>query len=181
MSASGVVRGEQASIRWLRWPLGIALVGAVVAVFLLGSQVLGGYVSTDDAFVEVPMVYVAAQVPGRVSLVLAEEHEHVEQGQALLQLDATEYEIELARAEASLAMTRSRVVQAEAASASADADRKAAVVEQWRTERELSRIKSLRSEGTASQRDLDTAQAAYEAAAANASTPSRRRPGPSTR
>jgi membrane fusion protein (multidrug efflux system) len=63
-------------------------------------------------------------------------------------------------------VAKNQTVQAEAASASLEADRKAAQVEVWRTERELSRARSLRERGSASQRELDTAQATYDAAQA---------------
>jgi multidrug efflux pump subunit AcrA (membrane-fusion protein) len=63
-------------------------------------------------------------------------------------------------------VARNQTVQAEAASASLDADRKAATVEAWRTERELGRARTLHERGTVSQRDLDAAQAAHDAARA---------------
>jgi membrane fusion protein (multidrug efflux system) len=166
MSATNVVGRERNAIRWQGWLLGSLLAVCAAAAVVLGSRYLAGHVTTDDAFVEVPTVYLAAQVPGRVVEILAQEHQRVEKGQVLIELDAADYEIDRARAEASLAMVHSRVVQAEAASASADADRKAATVEVWRTERELTRIRSLREEGTVSQRELDTAQAMYDAARA---------------
>lgn len=168
MSASDVVEGgrERSAIRWQAWLLASVLAVCAVAAVVVGSRYLAGHVTTDDAFVEVPTVYVSAQVPGRVLEILVDEHQRVEKGQVLARLDPADYELELARAEASLSMARNRVVQAEAASASADADRKAATVEVWRTERELNRARSLRADGTLSQRDLDTAQAAYDAARA---------------
>lgn len=166
MTASEVVSDERTAIRWHVWLLGAALALSAIAAAVVGKQYLAGHVTTDDAFVQVPTVYVSAQVPGRVLEILVEEHERVEQGQLLVRLDAARYELQLARAEAALAMARNRVVQAEAASASADADRKAATVEVWRTERELSRIRSLREQGTVSQRELDAAEASYDAARA---------------
>jgi len=98
--------------------------------------------------------------------ILAAEHQRVEQGEALLRLDASEYELALARAEASLSLARNRVVKAKAASASADAERKAATVEVWRSDRELARVASLLASNSASQRDFDTAKASRDAAVA---------------
>jgi membrane fusion protein (multidrug efflux system) len=166
MDASEETRRERSTLRWRAWLLATVLAACAAVAVVTGSQYLAGHVTTDDAFVEVPTVYVAPQVAGRVVEILVAEHQRVEKGQVLVRLDAVEYELDLARAEASLSIARNRVVQAEAASASADADRKAATVEVWRTERELNRVRSLREEGTVSQRELDTAQATYDAARA---------------
>lgn len=163
MSASDVVQQRAGTIRWQAWLLGVALAASSVAAALTGLNYLAHHVTTDDAFVELPTVYVAGQVPGRVLEVLVEEHQRVEKDQVLVRLDPAEYDLDLARADASLALARNRVVQAEAASASADAERKAATAELWRARRELERVRSLRDQGTVSQADLDTAQATYDA------------------
>lgn len=157
---------EKRKIGWRAWLLAGALAVGAAAAVVAGADHLAHHVTTDDAFVQVPTVYVSAQVPGRVVEIPAGEHERVDEGQVLVLLDAADYELELARAEASLSMAKNRVVQAEAASASADADRKAATIEVWRTERELTRVRSLREQGTASQRDFETAQATHDAAVA---------------
>jgi len=157
---------EKRRIGWQAWLLASVLAVGAVAAVVEGADYLAHHVTTEDAFVQVPTVYVSAQVPGRVVEIVAGEHERVEAGAVLVQLDAADYELELARAEASLAMAKNLVVQAEAASASTDADRKAATIEVWRTERELARVRSLSEQGTASQRELETAQATYDAAVA---------------
>jgi len=166
VTAADLVEETKPSIRWRVWLGGAALVVAAGIGLVAGSRYLAGHVRTDDAFVEIPTVYLAPQVPGRVEEILVHEHEGVEKGQVLVRLDATEYELALARAEAALAVARNRIVQAEAASASADAQRKAATIELWRTRRELERVRSLRERGTVSQSELDTAQAAFEASQA---------------
>ncbi len=166
MTAADLVEEAKPSIRWRMWLGGAALVVAAGIGFVAGSRYLAGHVRTDDAFVEIPTVYLAPQVPGRVAEILVRQHERVAKGQVLIRLDATEYELALARAEAALAVARNRIVQAEAASASADAQRKAATIELWRTRRELERVRSLREQGTVSQSEFDTAQAAFEASQA---------------
>jgi membrane fusion protein (multidrug efflux system) len=155
LSRSGVAR-------WVGIAIGALAIGAVA----LTADYLRGRETTDDAFVEAPMVYLAAQVQGRVLEVLVQEHQPVEKGQLLVRLDPQEYELELERAKAALAVARNRLTQAEAASAATEAERKATAVELWRTERELKRVRSLREQGTVSQSDLDTARAARDAAAA---------------
>lgn len=168
MSTAAVVEEIETASTGLssRWLAIGAAAAAAIAAALFASGVLVGHVSTDDAFVQVPMVYVAGQVPGRVVEILAAEHQRVEQGQVLVRVDAIEYELALARSEAALSLARNRVVRAKAASASADAERKAATVEVWRSERELVRIRSLLASNSTSQREFDTAQAAHDAAKA---------------
>jgi membrane fusion protein (multidrug efflux system) len=169
VTASGVADIVKSAIRWQRWHawlLAAALATAAVLAVVVGSRYLAGHVTTDDAYVDVPTVHVSAQVPGRVQEVRVQEHQRVEAGDVLITLDPVEYELELARARASLSMAKNQVVQAQAASASFEADRKAATVEAWRTERELSRVRALRDQGTVSQRELDAAQASHDAAQA---------------
>jgi len=149
----------------MRWA-GIALAVLAIGAAGMTADFLRGRESTDDAFVEAPMVYLAAQVQGRVEEVFVQEHRPVEEGQLLVRLDPREYELELERAQAALAMARNRLTQAEAASAATEAERKATAVELWRSERELERVRSLRKKGTVSQSDLETALAARDAAAA---------------
>jgi membrane fusion protein (multidrug efflux system) len=142
--------------------------GLVLAlgVAALGVHVLRGTVSTDDAFVEGAMIFVASQVAGRVAEVAVAEHQEVRAGQLLVQLDPADYETRVERAQADLAAARNRMEAAEAAAASAEADQKAAEVELWRTGRELERARSLLARGAASQQQLDETQAAHEAARA---------------
>jgi len=145
---------------------GIAVVALAIGATALTASYLHGRETTDDAFVEAPMVYLAAQVQGRVQEVLVQEHQPVEVGQLLVRLDPREYELELDRAKAALSVARNRLTQAEAASAATEAERKATAVELWRAERELKRVRSLREQGTVSQAELDAARAARDAAAA---------------
>jgi membrane fusion protein (multidrug efflux system) len=166
VSALGSLRERLSRSVAARWAA-VALVALVIGAAVLAVNFLRGRESTDDAFVEAHMVYLAPQVAGRVEEVLVDEHEPVEQGQLLVRLDATEYEMHLERARAALAAARNRMAQAEAAAAATEAERKATAVELWRTERELERARSLREQGSTSQRDLDAARAAHDATAAH--------------
>jgi len=166
VSGLSSLRGWLSRSGTARWAA-VALAALVIGAAVLAAGFLRGRESTDDAFVEAHMVYLAAQVAGRVQEVLVEEHQPVEQGQLLVRLDAREYELELERAQAALAAARNRMTQAEAAAEATDAERKATAVELWRTERELERARSLLEERTVSQRDLDTARAARDATAAH--------------
>jgi membrane fusion protein (multidrug efflux system) len=126
-----------------------------------------GFETTDDAFVEGTLSYLAPEIPGRVLAVAVDENETVRAGEVLIRLDPEEARIRVARARANLAAARNQMVSAEAAAAAADAEGKAATVEKWRTGRELERSESLAREGAASDQQLDAARAAHDAAMAN--------------
>ena len=150
------------------WPgrIAVAVLAVAVAAGLAAWWTSRGTEKTDDAFVEAADVTIAAQVPGRVEEVAVDEHAHVEAGDLLVRLDASEYELAVAAARARLETARNRIEQAKAASASTDAEQRAAVVEVWRTERELERVKQLHQRRAISQRDLDAARAEHDAAQA---------------
>ncbi len=161
-SVTEVAGAQIRGIRWPAWILGGVVAVAAVASAVAGVRYLAAHVSTDDAFVEVPTVYVSSQVPGRVLELLVEENQRVDKGDVLVRLDAEKFELQLARAEAGLALARNRVVQAEATSAATDAERGAATVELARARRDLERAQSLRADGTVSQANLDHAQSAFD-------------------
>ncbi|MCA9502489.1 MAG: HlyD family secretion protein [Spirochaetaceae bacterium] len=153
---------------------GVALaqvLGALVVIAVLvaaGHHWLSGRgrETTDDAFVEGTLTYLASEVMGRVVEVRVEEHERVESDRLLVKLDDEALRARVARARADLAAARNQMVSAEAAAAAADADGKAATVESWRTGRELERIRSLAARGAASDQQLDSARADHDAALA---------------
>ncbi len=156
---------DASSNLWRWWTLALVLVAAVAAV-VFATGILSGYVHTDDAFVDMPIVYVAPQVTGRIIEIAVAEHQHVDKGDVLVRLDPAEFELALARAEANLSFVRNRATQARAAAAAADAERVAAMAELWRAERELARVKSLLESNSASQSDFDLARTAYQSAQA---------------
>ena len=63
----------------------------------------GGWISTDDAFVEGTMSFLAAEIPGRVHEVAVDQHQAVHAGDLLVRLDPSDYEARVARARADLA------------------------------------------------------------------------------
>ena len=144
--------------------MAIALMLAAGGYQWLASR---GFETTEDAFVEGTLSYLATEIPGRVLSVEVEENETVRAGQVLIRLDPEEARIRVARARADLAAAHNQMVSAEAAAAAADAEGKAATVERWRTGRELERSQSLSREGAASDQQLDAARAAHDAAMAN--------------
>jgi membrane fusion protein (multidrug efflux system) len=61
--------------------------------------------STDNAYVQAPLVQITPQVGGTVLAVLADDTDRVQAGQALVRLDPTDAKVALDRAEAQLAQT----------------------------------------------------------------------------
>ena len=156
-----------ARVRALR-PASIAgaLVLTVAIACGLYAVLRGGWVSTDDAFVEGTMSFLAAEIPGRVQEVAVDQHQAVHEGDLLVRLDPSDYEARVARARADLADARNRMRAAEAAAGSAEAERRANEVELWRTGRELERVSTLFQGDAASRQRLEQASAARDSAAA---------------
>jgi membrane fusion protein, multidrug efflux system len=63
------------------------------------------YESTDNAYVQAPVVQITPQVGGTVLAVLADDTDQVKAGQALVRLDPSDAQLALQRAEAQLAQT----------------------------------------------------------------------------
>lgn len=156
------VRG--AAISRILVPLTIAGAAAFGVYYWVSQR---GFESTQDAFVEGTLVYLAPEIQGRVVEVLVGENQRVKTGDVLVRIDPEEWEIRVARAEANLAAARNRMVSAEAAAASAEAEGRAATVESWRTGRELERAQTLADRGAKSDQQLDAARAAHDAAQAS--------------
>lgn len=77
----------------------VLALGAAGAVRVLGA----GSESTDNAQVQARVVGVSCEVAGTVREVLVKEHQRVEAGAVLMQLDTTAIDVRLARARAELA------------------------------------------------------------------------------
>jgi membrane fusion protein (multidrug efflux system) len=103
--------------RFRKWLL---LAGTVAGL------VVGGYflvpwvtltlntVSTDDAYVNGHVTFVAPRVKGQVVRVLVDDNTRVKRGDLLVQLDREPYRVEVARRQAALDTAQARLVQARA-------------------------------------------------------------------
>ena len=71
-------------------------------------------VSTDDAYVNGHVTFVAPRVPGYVVRVLVDDNNRVHKGDLLVQLDKTPYQVKVDTARAGLAVAQADLVQAQA-------------------------------------------------------------------
>ena len=96
--------------------------GAVGAVVLAAVLVFGipwirealNTVSTDDAYVNSHVTFVAARVPGQVSKVLVDDNYRVKKGDLLVQLDKEPYETAVAVKKAAVDIAKANLGMAEA-------------------------------------------------------------------
>ena len=119
---------SSATPRSQRWRTGLllatAVIGLVVGGYLLFPQVetMLNTVSTDDAYVNGHVTFLAPRVPGQVSRVLVDDNYRVKKGAILVQLDKEPYQIQLA-------IKQAAVVAAEADLKAANAQTRGLVAE----------------------------------------------------
>jgi membrane fusion protein, multidrug efflux system len=109
---------------------GLILVLLVAAVLVLGGRwwiKSLNLVTTDDAFIESTLHWVAPRVPGTVTKVLVNDNQLVRKGDLLVELDPADYQARVANQTAQLDLARndtsSIYAQVEAAKAAVDSDR----------------------------------------------------------
>lgn len=73
-----------------------------------------GRESTDDAQIEGHVEAVAARVPGQVKAVLVRDNQTVNEGDVLVELDASDYEVKVASARADMLAAKAALLQAKA-------------------------------------------------------------------
>jgi membrane fusion protein (multidrug efflux system) len=82
--------------KWLVWA-GIVVALAVASYFLVPwVETMLNTVSTDDAYVNGHVTYVAPRVPGQVAKVFVDDNERVKKGDLLVQLDKEPYRVQVA-------------------------------------------------------------------------------------
>ncbi|HZO99923.1 MAG TPA: biotin/lipoyl-binding protein, partial [Terriglobia bacterium] len=93
-----------------------AVVGLAVAVYLLVPWVITALntVSTDDAYVNSHVTFVAPRVAGQVTEVLVDDNYRVKKGALLVQLDKEPYQVQVAIKKASVEVAQTNLVAAEA-------------------------------------------------------------------
>jgi membrane fusion protein, multidrug efflux system len=111
-----VARIRSRTAAW-RWPLRI--IGGVIAVIILIVAVVWIHnalntVSTDDAYVNGHVTFVAPRVPGQVVRVLVDDNNRVHQGDLLVELDKEPYQVQVNIAQAAVAAAQADFVAAQA-------------------------------------------------------------------
>jgi membrane fusion protein, multidrug efflux system len=99
---------------WWMW-VGGAILGVVILIKGI-PWIITAFktVSTDDAYVNGHVTFVAARVPGQVVRVLVDDNNRVRKGELLVQLDQEPYQVKVDIAQAKLAVAQADLLQAEA-------------------------------------------------------------------
>lgn len=164
------------------------IVLAIVAVVIVAALIWGvktfiysqAHESTDNAQVDGHIVPVLAKVGGYVTAVSVQDNDSVQSGKTLVRIDDAEYKVKVAQADADLAAAQSTAGgrqftgQSQAAVATAtgnrfaaDAQIQAALANQQKANADLARMRDLVAKQIVSAQQLDAAQAASAAAAAD--------------
>lgn len=91
---------------------GLVLVGLIAAIPWIHTALTT--VSTDDAYVNGHVTFVAARVPGQVMHVFVDDNNRVHKGDLLLTLDKEPYQVQVNIAQAAVAAAQSDLVAAQA-------------------------------------------------------------------
>ncbi len=89
---------------------------AVLALIKIIPWVVNAFqtVSTDDAYVNGHVTFVAPRVPGQVTRVLVDDNNRVRKGNLLVELDKEPYRVQVQIAQAALAVAQANLVAAQA-------------------------------------------------------------------
>ena len=100
-----------------RWIWAVVAIAVAVAAGAFGYPLVAtalNTVSTDDAYVNGHVTFVAPRVAGQVARVLVDDNYRVKKGQLLVQLDKEPFEVQVNIRRARLASTQADLIQAEA-------------------------------------------------------------------
>ena len=100
--------------RWWIWGAGGLLIVLVLIEGVPWLVTALTTVSTDDAYVNGHVTFVAPRVPGQVARVLVDDNNRVKTGDLLAQLDKEPYEVEVSIAQAAVATAQANLVAAQA-------------------------------------------------------------------
>ncbi|AFT72113.1 Multidrug resistance efflux pump [Alloalcanivorax dieselolei B5] len=154
--------------------LGMGL-GLLVAVVLILWLIFGGqrYVSTDNAYIKIDMLSLAANVSGQLVAVNVERNQVVEKGQVLAEVDPRPFRIAVAEARADQQAVRNRILSLRGDYAQATAERDQANRDVSYYRRELQRLQRMRR-SSVSEAQLDSARQKLDQARANGSVAEQR-------
>jgi membrane fusion protein (multidrug efflux system) len=157
------------------------IVGVIAAVVLVAALVYGvkkwtfykAHEETDDAQVEGHISPVLPRVPGYVTKVLVVDNQHVDAGQALIEIDSGELDLKVSSAQAAYrnaladkATAQAALASAQASVATAAANVDTAVVREHKAASDLARDSNLFKTGAITDSQLSDTQAAADTASA---------------
>jgi membrane fusion protein (multidrug efflux system) len=99
-----------------RWPLIVGVIGAVVLIVVGIPRIIHALntVSTDDAYVNSHVTFVAPRVIGQVARVLVDDNYRVKTGDVLVELDPEPYQVQVAIQQANVNSARANFVETQA-------------------------------------------------------------------
>ena len=99
-----------------RWPIVVGTFVAVVLLFIGIPRVIRALntISTDDAYVNGYVTFVAPRVSGQVARVLVEDNNRVRKGDVLVELDPKPYQVQVAIKQAAVDTAKANLVVAQA-------------------------------------------------------------------
>lgn len=99
-----------------RWALMLGVIGAVVLIVVGIPRVIHALntVSTDDAYVNSHVTFVAPRVIGQVARVLVDDNYRVKAGDVLVELDPEPYQVQVAIQQANVNSARANLVETQA-------------------------------------------------------------------
>lgn len=137
-------------------PILLVSIPLVVALAFALYLVFGGrYVSTENAYLQAPMVNLTAEVSGRIGTVLVRENQSVKAGDVLLGIDTEPFEIAVSQAEARLRQAEFAIQTLKASYASKQGELALADENVEFARRELNRQQALAARDLTSRSELD--------------------------
>jgi membrane fusion protein (multidrug efflux system) len=102
--------------RKFKWRPALIIVGALLLVFLIVPRAFHAWhtVSTDDAYVNSYVTFVAPRVPGQVLRVLVDDNNRVKKGDVLVELDPEPFRVQVAIKQAAVDAAQANLVVAQA-------------------------------------------------------------------
>lgn len=111
---TGSDKGKASKKHRLRTAL--IVIGAIIVVFVIIPKAFHAWhtVSTDDAYVNSYVTFVAPRVSGQVARVLVDNNNRVKKGDVLVELDPEPYRVQVAIKQAAVDTTKANLVVAQA-------------------------------------------------------------------
>ena len=102
--------------RLRRWRKPLIIVGVILFVIVIIPKIFHAWrtASTDDAYVNSYVTFVAPRVPGQVLRVLVDDNNRVKKGDVLVELDPEPYRVQVAIKQAAVDAARAELVVAQA-------------------------------------------------------------------